>query len=113
VGAVANRKKPFAAIVGGSEVSIVICVIESLLTKVDRLLLGGMLFAFYKSQHSVGSSLVKEDKLDLVKSLMKKAKAKSFSLMLPVAEPLRGKGGQLTPSFLGKLNVRYSGVNKK
>jgi len=41
--------------------------------------------------------------------------AKHLTAMLPVAEPLRGKGGQLTPSFLGekKLNVEYSGGNKK
>lgn len=81
----ANPKKPFAAIVGGSKVSTKIAVIESLLEKVDILLLGGgMIFTFYKAQgHSVGSSLVEEDKLDLAKSLMEKAKAKGVSLLLP------------------------------
>lgn len=85
VGAVANPKKPFAAIVGGSKVSTKIGVIESLLSKVDLLLLGGgMIFTFYKAQgYSVGSSLVEEDKLDLANSLMEKAKAKGVSLMLP------------------------------
>ena len=85
VGAVANPKKPFAAIVGGSKVSTKIGVIESLLAKVDYLLLGGgMIFTFYKAQgYSVGSSLVEEDKLDLANSLMEKAKAKGVSLMLP------------------------------
>lgn len=85
VGAVANPKKPFAAIVGGSKVSTKIGVIESLLEKVDILLLGGgMIFTFYKAQgHSVGSSLVEEDKLNLAVSLMEKAKAKGVSLMLP------------------------------
>ncbi|KAL0732081.1 hypothetical protein Bca4012_028175 [Brassica carinata] len=85
VGAVANPKKPFAAIVGGSKVSTKIGVIESLLSTVDILLLGGgMIFTFYKAQgHSVGSSLVEEDKLDLAKSLMEKAKAKGVSLLLP------------------------------
>ncbi|MCL7043192.1 hypothetical protein MKW94_008326 [Papaver nudicaule] len=85
VGAVSNPKRPFAAIVGGSKVSSKIGVIESLLEKVDILLLGGgMIFTFYKAQGlPVGSSLVEEDKLDLAKSLMEKAKAKGVSLLLP------------------------------
>ncbi|KAL5977492.1 Phosphoglycerate kinase 3, cytosolic [Asimina triloba] len=85
VGAVANPKKPFAAIVGGSKVSTKIGVMESLLAKVDILLLGGgMIFTFYKAQgHAVGSSLVEEDKLNLATSLLEKAKAKGVSLLLP------------------------------
>ncbi|KAH7679113.1 Phosphoglycerate kinase protein [Dioscorea alata] len=85
VGAVANPKKPFAAIVGGAKVSTKIGVIESLLEKVDILLLGGgMIFTFYKAQGlQVGSSLVEEDKLDLAASLIEKAKAKGVSLLLP------------------------------
>ncbi|CAN6483071.1 unnamed protein product [Victoria cruziana] len=85
VGAVSNPKRPFAAIVGGSKVSSKIGVIESLLEKVDILLLGGgMIFTFYKAQGlSVGSSLVEEDKLDLATSLLEKAKAKGVSLLLP------------------------------
>ncbi|XP_058007636.1 phosphoglycerate kinase, cytosolic-like isoform X1 [Hevea brasiliensis] len=85
VGAVANPKKPFAAIVGGLKVSTKIGVIESLLGKVDILILGGgMMFTLYKAQgYSVGSSLVEEDKLDLATSLVEKAKAKGVSLLLP------------------------------
>ena len=85
VGAVANPKKPFAAIVGGSKVSTKIGVIESLLEKVDILILGGgMIFTFYKAQgYSVGSSLVEEDKLDLATALIEKAKTKGVSLLLP------------------------------
>ncbi|CAN6684214.1 unnamed protein product [Malus baccata var. baccata] len=85
VGAVANPKRPFAAIVGGAKVSSKIGVIESLLEKVNILLLGGgMIFTFYKAQgHSVGSSLVEEDKLDLAKSLLEKAKSKGVSFLLP------------------------------
>lgn len=81
----ANPKKPFAAIVGGAKVSTKIVVIESLLEKVDLLLLGGgMIFTFYKAQGcSVGSSLVEEDKLDLATSLIEKAKAKGVKLLLP------------------------------
>ncbi|KAI3753988.1 hypothetical protein L2E82_26065 [Cichorium intybus] len=85
VGAVSNPKKPFAAIVGGSKVSSKIGVIESLLSKVNILILGGgMIFTFYKAQGlKVGSSLVEEDKLDLATSLLEKAKAKGVSLLLP------------------------------
>ncbi|GAV89642.1 PGK domain-containing protein [Cephalotus follicularis] len=85
VGAVSSPKKPFAAIVGGSKVSSKIGVIESLLSKVDILLLGGgMIFTFYKAQgYSIGSSLVEEDKLDLATSLIAKAKTKGVSLLLP------------------------------
>ncbi|KAL3627111.1 hypothetical protein CASFOL_028474 [Castilleja foliolosa] len=85
VGAVSNPNKPFAAIVGGSKVSSKIGVIESLLEKVDLLLLGGgMIFTFYKAQGlAVGSSLVEADKLDLATSLLEKAKAKGVSLLLP------------------------------
>ncbi|KAK2972035.1 hypothetical protein RJ640_005055 [Escallonia rubra] len=85
VGAVSSPKRPFAAIVGGSKVSSKIGVIESLLEKCDILLLGGgMIFTFYKAQGlSVGSSLVEEDKLELATTLLKKAKAKGVSLLLP------------------------------
>lgn len=85
VGAVANPKKPFAAIVGGSKVSTKIGVIESLLAKVDILILGGgMIFTFYKAQgYAVGKSLVEEDKLELATSLIEKAKSKGVSLLLP------------------------------
>eukprot|EP00897_Mesotaenium_endlicherianum_P004786 jgi/Mesen1/4335/ME000022S03615 len=84
-GAVSNPNRPFAAIVGGSKVSSKIGVIESLLNNVDILLLGGgMIFTFYKAQGlSVGSSLVEEDKLDLARSLMKKAEEKGVKLLLP------------------------------
>ncbi|XP_010941661.1 phosphoglycerate kinase 3, cytosolic [Elaeis guineensis] len=85
VGAVANPKRPFAAIIGGSKVSTKIGVIESLFENVDILLLGGgMMFTFYKAQgYSVGSSLVEEDKLDLATALIEKAKSKGVSLLLP------------------------------
>ncbi|RDY03295.1 hypothetical protein CR513_13124 [Mucuna pruriens] len=82
---VSNPTRPFAAIVGGSKVSSKIGVIESLLEKVNVLLLGGgMIFTFYKAQgYSVGTSLVEEDRLDLATTLIEKAKAKGVSLLLP------------------------------
>ncbi|PWA42674.1 hypothetical protein CTI12_AA538650 [Artemisia annua] len=85
VGTVSNPKKPFAAIVGGSNLSSKISLIESLMNKVEIIILGGgMIFTFYKAQGlSVGSSPVEEDKLILAKSLLEKAKAKGVSLLLP------------------------------
>ncbi|KAI3724185.1 hypothetical protein L2E82_35953 [Cichorium intybus] len=85
VGAVSNPKKPFASIVGGSKVSSKIGVIESLLSKVNILILGGeMIITFYKAHGlKVGSSLVEEDKLELATSLLEKAKSKGVSLLLP------------------------------
>ncbi|KAI3433409.1 hypothetical protein D9Q98_003225 [Chlorella vulgaris] len=86
VGAVSNEpKRPFAAIVGGSKVSSKIGVIEALLGQCDKLVLGGgMIFTFYKAQGlGVGSSLVEEDKLELAKQLMDKAKAKGVEFVLP------------------------------
>ncbi|CAM6064463.1 unnamed protein product [Sphagnum tenellum] len=84
-GAISNPERPFAAIVGGSKVSSKIGLIESLLEKVDILLLGGgMIFTFYKAQGlKVGSSLAEGDKLDLARSLIEKAKAKGVSLLIP------------------------------
>ena len=84
-GAVANPDRPFCAIVGGSKVSSKIGVIESLLAKTDKIILGGgMIFTFYKALgKSVGGSLVEDDKIDLAKELMAKAKAKGVKLLLP------------------------------
>ena len=83
--AVDNPKRPLAAIIGGSKVSSKIGVIETLLEKCDKLLIGGgMIFTFYQARGlSVGKSLVEEDKLELAKSLEAKAKELGVSLLLP------------------------------
>ncbi|MEQ8541678.1 MAG: phosphoglycerate kinase [Coleofasciculus sp. D1-CHI-01] len=83
--AIENPQNPLAAIIGGSKVSSKIGVIETLLDKVDKLLIGGgMIFTFYKARGlSVGKSLVEEDKLELAKSLEAKAKEKGVDLLLP------------------------------
>jgi len=84
-GAIDNPQRPLAAIVGGSKVSSKIGVIEALLDKCDKLLLGGgMIFTFYKARGiNVGKSLVEEDKLELAKSLEAKAKEKGVAMLLP------------------------------
>nr|WP_228037987.1 phosphoglycerate kinase [Nodosilinea sp. LEGE 06152] len=83
--AIENPQKPLAAIIGGSKVSSKIGVIETLLDKVDKLLIGGgMIFTFYKARGlNVGKSLVEEDKLELAKALEAKAKEKGVDLLLP------------------------------
>lgn len=84
-GAVENPQRPLAAIIGGSKVSSKIGVIDTLLEKVDKLLIGGgMIFTFYKARGlEVGKSLVEEDKLELAKSLEAKAKERGVNLILP------------------------------
>jgi len=84
-GAVSEPKRPFAAIVGGSKVSSKIGVIESLMTKVDKIVIGGgMVFTFLKARGlETGSSLVEEDQLELAKKLEVIAKEKGIDFILP------------------------------
>lgn len=84
--AVNNPERPFVAILGGAKVSDKIGVIDSLLDKVDTLMIGGgMAYTFFKAQgYEVGNSICELDKLDLAKEAMEKAKAKGVKLMLPV-----------------------------
>ena len=81
-----NPVRPFMAILGGAKVSDKIGVIDSLLEKVDTLMIGGgMAYTFFKAQgYNVGNSMCEEDKLDLARELMQKAKDKGVKLMLPV-----------------------------
>ena len=81
--AIENPQRPLAAIIGGSKVSSKIGVIETLLEKCDKLIIGGgMIFTFYKARGlSVGKSLVEEDKLELAKSLEAKAKERGVSFV--------------------------------
>ncbi|MGX7775692.1 phosphoglycerate kinase [Streptococcus pluranimalium] len=81
--AVETPERPFVAILGGSKVSDKIGVIENLLDKADKVLIGGgMTYTFYKAQGiEIGNSLVEEDKLDVAKELLEKSNGK---LILPV-----------------------------
>ena len=84
-GAIDEPKRPLAAIVGGSKVSSKIGVLEALIDKCDKILVGGgMIFTFYKARGlAVGKSLVEEDKLDLARELEAKAAAKGVQFLLP------------------------------
>jgi phosphoglycerate kinase len=83
--ALSNPERPFTAIVGGAKVKDKIGVIESLLEKVDNLIIGGGLaYTFVKALgHDVGKSLLEEDKIELAKSFMEKAKANGVNFYIP------------------------------
>ena len=109
--AVETPERPFVAILGGSKVSDKIGVIENLLAKADKVLIGGgMTYTFYKAQGiEIGNSLVEEDKLDIAKALLEKSNGK---LILPVdskeanafadyTEVKDTEGEAVDPGFLG------------
>ncbi len=79
-------KKPFAAILGGAKVSDKIGVVENLIEKVDKILIGGaMAYTFLKVQGvEIGASRFEKDKLDLAKDILDKAKKKNVEILLPV-----------------------------
>lgn len=84
--ALSNPPKPFVAILGGAKVSDKIMVIENLMNKVDTILIGGgMAYTFLKAQGmEIGSSKLEAEKIDIAKSLIKKAKEKGIKIVLPV-----------------------------
>ncbi len=84
--ALENPERPFVAILGGSKVSDKIGVIENLLNKVDSLIIGGgMAYTFLKAKgYEIGGSICEDDKIDLAKELMERAKKENVKLLLPV-----------------------------
>ena len=85
-GALANPKRPLVAILGGAKVSDKIGVITNLMETVDTLIVGGgMAYTFFAAQgHTVGTSICEEDKIDLAKEMMEKAKAKGVNFLIPI-----------------------------
>jgi phosphoglycerate kinase len=85
-GVVEAPERPLVAILGGAKVSDKIGVINNLIEKADKILIGGgMMFTFMKAQgKEIGKSLLEEDKVELAKELMDKAAAKGVELILPV-----------------------------
>ena len=84
--ALEDPKRPFVAILGGAKVSDKIGVIENLIDKVDTLIIGGgMAYTFMRSMgNSIGTSICEEDKLDLAREMMAKARAKGVNFIIPV-----------------------------
>ncbi len=85
-GTLENAKKPFVAILGGAKVSDKIGVIENLLDKVDKILIGGgMAFTFLKAKgYNIGDSICEENKIEEAENIMKKAKEANVELILPI-----------------------------
>jgi phosphoglycerate kinase len=116
--AMEHAEKPFLAILGGAKVSDKIAVIESLLQKVDTLIVGGaMAYTFLKAQgQPVGKSRVEEDKLNLALEMLSKAKQRRVKFLLPVdhiaadkidpnAKPQTIAQGQSIPENLMGLDI--------
>ncbi len=84
--ALANPDRPFAAIIGGAKVKDKIGVIDNLLNKVDKLLIGGGLANtfIYAKGYNVGKSLLEADKVELAKEYLAKAEAKGVDLLIPI-----------------------------
>jgi 3-phosphoglycerate kinase len=93
-----NPEQPFVAIIGGAKVSDKIKVIENLLGRVDSLLIGGaMAYTFLKAQgHTIGNSLVEDDKLELAAQLLKSAESRRTTVKLPedhvISDSFNGAG---------------------
>jgi phosphoglycerate kinase len=91
--AVGNPARPYVAILGGAKVSDKIEVIENLIPRVDRLLIGGaMAYTFLKSQGKpVGKSLVEDDKLEAARDILERAQTRGLALLLPVDHVVAAK----------------------
>ncbi len=98
--------RQFTAIIGGSKVSSKIDIIENLLSKVDNLIIGGgMAFTFEKAKGGkIGNSLCEDDKLDLAKEIMAKAKANGVKLVLAT-------DAKLGDSFSNDANTQFADAN--
>jgi len=83
--ALQNPRRPFVAILGGAKISGKIDVIENLMDKVDKILIGGgMIFTFFKAMgKNIGQSLLEEEKVSMAGAILKKAETKSLKLILP------------------------------
>jgi phosphoglycerate kinase len=116
--ALEHPERPFIAILGGAKVSEKIAVIQNLMDKVDALIIGGgMAYTFLKAQgEAIGKSLVEEDKVELARQLLQKAKARKLKFLLPVDHVVADKvdanaavhnvnGGQSIPANSMALDI--------
>lgn len=114
--AISDPERPLTAILGGSKVSDKIAVIENLLNIADNIIIGGgMMFTFLKAMgNNVGKSLLEEDKIQLAKDILAKAKEKNVNLYLPV-DTVEAKEFKNDTEFrtvdVGSINNDYMGLD--
>ncbi len=114
--ALEDPESPFVAILGGAKVSDKIGVINNLLEKVDTLIIGGgMAYTFLKAQgYEIGTSLLEEDKLELAKEILYKAKQRGVELLLPkdvvIAKEFRSDAEHKTV-LIGDIPSDYMGLD--
>lgn len=101
-----SAEQPFTAIVGGAKVSDKILIIEQLMGKANNILIGGgMAFTFVKAMGgTIGKSLCEDDKLDLAKELLQKAKAKGVNLYIPT-------DAIIADNFANDAATKHSAIN--
>jgi len=101
-----GAEAPFTAIVGGAKVSDKILIIEQLMSKANNILIGGgMAFTFVKAMGgTIGKSLCEDDKLELAKELLAKAKAKGVNLYIPT-------DAVIADNFANDANIKESDIN--
>lgn len=105
---VKNPVKPFIAIVGGAKVSSKIAVLESLLAKVNTIIIGGgMAYTFLKAQgKTVGKSLVEDDMMDTAKTVLAKAAEKGVKILLPVDHVITETfGADVASKTIDKIDI--------
>ena len=117
--ALEQPQRPFVAVLGGAKVSDKIEVIENLIPRVDRLIIGGaMAYTFCKAQGKpVGRSLVEDDKLDSARDIMARAAARGLQLLLPtdhvVADKFPGSGAATEPVATATLSVDDPAIGER
>jgi phosphoglycerate kinase len=114
--ALEQPQRPFVAILGGAKISGKIDVIQRLLERVDRLLIGGaMMFTFYKAQgKATGKSLVEDDRVEMAKGVLEEAKRRNVELLLPVdcvASTAPDGSAPGTPASVDALGADQMGVD--
>ncbi|MGP1415179.1 MAG: phosphoglycerate kinase [Treponema sp.] len=103
-----NPEKPFTAIIGGAKVSSKISVLQSLLSKASTMIIGGgMAYTFLKAMgHSIGSSILEEEYLDVATSLLNKAKELNVKIILPVDHICAEKFSEnATPIYIENMDI--------
>lgn len=111
-----QAEKPFTAIIGGAKVSDKILIIENLLNRADRIIIGGgMAYTFFKAQGGIiGNSLCEDDRLETAKEILQKAKEKGVKILLPMDSVIADKfdaNAQTTTSESNGIPAGWLGLD--